>query len=429
MRFSKLYFLAASFASALRYDQRGRVDYTGYRVLRVSTPSDVVAFEEQFEELSAVSIHHHGDHYDIAVPQESIEAFEALDFQFEVLSEDLGADIAAEGELAEYPGLESEVTIQDADVGAAALPSLSWFNSYHAYADHLTFLRDLQGAFPSNSEIITAGTSFQGRAITGIHLWGSGGRGSKPAIYWHGNVHAREWVTSKVVEYLAYQIVVNYNNDTVVRTALDNYDFYILPVVNPDGFVYSQTTNRLWRKNRQTRSGTTAVGTDINRNWPYQWTGSGSSTSPSSETYRGVAAGDTPEVQGIRGLADTLSDGRGIKFYIDWHSYGQYLLLPYGYSCSARAPNHSRQQALATGYASAVRAAYGTSFTTGPTCSTLYQTNGGSNDYVQDVATAEFAWAVELRDTGSYGFQLPATQILPSGIEQWAAQKYLWQNF
>lgn len=81
---------------------------------------------------------------------------------------------------------------------AAALPSFSWFSAYHPYADHLTFLKSLQAAFPSNSELITAGTSYEGRTIQGIHLWGSGGKGSKPAIYYHGNVHAREWITSMV---------------------------------------------------------------------------------------------------------------------------------------------------------------------------------------------------------------------------------------
>lgn len=81
---------------------------------------------------------------------------------------------------------------------AAALPSFSWFSAYHPYADHLTFLKSLQAAFPSNSELITAGTSYEGRAIQGIHLWGSGGKGSKPAIYYHGNVHAREWISSMV---------------------------------------------------------------------------------------------------------------------------------------------------------------------------------------------------------------------------------------
>ncbi|KAI1394874.1 hypothetical protein F4819DRAFT_480242 [Hypoxylon fuscum] len=391
MKFLETLFLIAPLTVALRLDRRGKAVYDGYKVLRVTPASDVATFEAHVESLEAVDLtHNHGDaedaQFDIAVPPESLSAFDALNWTSQVLSDDLGADIALEGDLAEYPG-SSEL---ESDLSAAALPSLSWFSAYHAYADHLTFLKDIQSSFAKNSELITSGKSFEGRDIQGIHLWGSGGKDSKPAVIFNGNVHAREWISSKVVEYITYQLVANYGNDTTVKGFLDNYDFYILPIVNPDGFLYTQTSNRMWRKNRQTRSSTSAVGTDVNRNWPYQWEGAGSSTSPGSETYRGVAAGDTPENTGIRALGDRLADVNGIKLYIDWHSYGQYILTPYGYSCSAVAANQADQNSLSQGTASALAKLYGTAFTHGPICTTLYQANGGSNDYVTDVNKAEY---------------------------------------
>ncbi|KAI1373051.1 hypothetical protein F4677DRAFT_236123 [Hypoxylon crocopeplum] len=425
MKFLRSLLLVAPLAVALRLDRRGRVVYDGYKIFRVTAPNDAAAFEAHLESLEAIDLtHNHGHteeaHFDIAVPPESLSAFETLNFTSEVLTEDLGVDIALEGELAEYPGLD--------DLSAAALPSLSWFNAYHAYADHLTYLRDIQSSFSANSELITAGKTFEGRDIQGIHLWGSGGKDSKPAVYFNGNVHAREWISSKVVEYLTYQLVANYNNDTTVKGFLDKYDFYILPIVNPDGFLYTQTSNRLWRKNRQTRSGTSSIGTDVNRNWPYKWDGEGSSTSPGSETYRGAAAGDTPENIGIRTLSDQLAAKKGIKLYVDWHSYGQYILTPYGYSCTAAASNQAAQNTLARNTATAIARPYGTRFTAGPTCSTLYATAGGSNDYVTDVSKAQYGWAIELRDTGRNGFTLPADQILPTGIEIWEGMKYLFAN-
>ncbi|KAI0405637.1 hypothetical protein F4802DRAFT_596906 [Xylaria palmicola] len=434
MRFLRAALLLAPLAVGVQVDRRGRMTFDGYKVFRVLTGDDAADFESKLESLSAIELsrnrgHIEVQHFDIAVPPESLDAFDALNYEAQTLTEDLGADIALEGELQPFPGLETSEPGTDAKA-AAALPSFSWFSAYHPYADHLTFLKSLQAAFPSNSELITAGTSFEGRTIQGIHLWGSGGKGSKPAIYYHGNVHAREWISSMTVEYITYQLINNYSNDTAVKAVLDNYDFYILPVVNPDGFVYTQTSTRLWRKNRQTRSGTTAVGTDINRNWPAHWDGAGSSTSPGSATmYRGVAPGDTPENTGIRTFGDKLGAGKGIKLYIDWHSYGQYVLTPYGYSCSAKAPNQSKQDTLARNVGAAIAAVHGTRFTTGQTCSTLYATAGGSNDYFTDVTVAEFAWAIELRDTGTNGFTLPANQIIPTGEESWAGQKYLWANF
>ncbi|TRX91267.1 hypothetical protein FHL15_007872 [Xylaria flabelliformis] len=407
MRFLRAVCFIAPLVAGVQVDRRGREVYHGYKVFRVLTDGDTADFEAQLESLSAIELsrnrgHIDTQHFDIAVPPESLDAFHALNYEAETLTEDLGADIALEGELEPFPGLETSVSGANANAkvaAAAALPSFSWFSAYHPYADHLTFLKSLQAAFPSNSELITAGTSFEGRAIQGIHLWGSGGKASKPAIYYHGNVHAREWITSMTVEYITYQLINNYNNDTAVKAVLDNYDFYILPIVNPDGFVYTQTTTRLWRKNRQTRSGTTG------------------------------APGDTPENTGIRTYGDKLGAGKGIKLYIDWHSYGQYILTPYGYSCSAKAPNQSRQDTLAKNVGAAIAQVHGTRFTTGQTCSTLYATAGGSNDYFTDVTPAELAWAIELRDTGTNGFTLPANQIIPSGEESWAGQKYLWANF
>lgn len=75
----------------------------------------------------------------------------------------------------------------------------TWFTAYHAYADHLSWLDDVQAAFPDNSEIVNApGLTFEGRNITGIHLWGSGGKSSKPAIHYTATVHAREWIATMV---------------------------------------------------------------------------------------------------------------------------------------------------------------------------------------------------------------------------------------
>ncbi|KAI1435118.1 hypothetical protein GGR50DRAFT_346101 [Xylaria sp. CBS 124048] len=420
MRFLRTALFIAPLVVGVPVGQQTRQTYDGYKVFRVAVTPDgpAAAFDAQLQSLSAIALarnrgHVDKQHVDVAVPKESIEAFGALKDDAEVLTEDLGANIALEGELQPFPGLS--VDERDTNAGtAAALPSFSWFEAYHPYADHLTFLESLQAAFPNNSELITAGTSFEGREIQGIHLWGRGGKDSKPAIYYHGNVHAREWITSMTVEYITYQLINNYGNDTAVKSVLDNYDFHILPLVNPDGFIYSQTSDRMWRKNRQTRSGTSAVGTDINRNWPYMWDGEGSSTSPGSETYRGEGPGDTPENTGIRIYGDKLAAGNGIKLYLDWHSYGQDILL---------------SDSLAADTTAAIADVHGTKFTSGGTCATLYATAGGSNDYFTDVSPAEFAWAIELRDTGRYGFTLPADQIIPSGEESWAGQMYLWANF
>ncbi|KAI1104988.1 hypothetical protein F4804DRAFT_351505 [Jackrogersella minutella] len=397
------------------------VTYDGFKVYRVHTSSSIADLKSTLEDLPIIELNHNGGRnddatVDIAIPPEHIKTFDTLNFTTTILSADLGADIAAEGPLGAYPDLDDN-----------GVPDISWFDSYHAYEDHIRYWSDLQAAFPENSELIQTGSSFEGRPLQGIHLWGSGGKDSKPAVFFNGNVHAREWITSMVVEYLLYQIVTGYENDTTVQTSLDNYDFYVLPIVNPDGFVYSQTDNRLWRKNRQTRDNTTEVGTDINRNWSVGFGGGGSSSNPGSETFSGYQPGDAPETAALMEFAQTLAADKGIKLYIDWHSYAQVILLSYGYTCDDYPENIDRQISLAGNTSAIIAQSYNTTFDYGPGCEVLYQSSGNGRDYMTDAAGTEFGWGIELRST-SYGFVLPADQILPSAVEIWDGMKYLWAN-
>jgi murein tripeptide amidase MpaA len=99
----------------------------------------------------------------------------------------------------------------------------------------MAFLLDLQQSFTAHSELFTTGDSFEGRQIFGIHIWGSGGKGSKPAVVIHGTVHAREWITTMTTEYFAYQLLTEYSSNATVKAAVDTFDYYIIPIVNPDG--------------------------------------------------------------------------------------------------------------------------------------------------------------------------------------------------
>lgn len=82
--------------------------------------------------------------------------------------------------------------------GAGELPDLTYFESYHSFEEHGQFLVDVQASFANNSKLFAAGDSLEGRPIQGIHLYGKDGPGKHEAIIWHGNVHAREWITSMV---------------------------------------------------------------------------------------------------------------------------------------------------------------------------------------------------------------------------------------
>ncbi|ORY13616.1 hypothetical protein BCR34DRAFT_663135 [Clohesyomyces aquaticus] len=363
------------------------------------------------------------DHLDVVVAPDNVDSVAAVAVKCTIITEDVGAAFKEEGNVVAYAGdfyLSCSLSLHSSANPHFLVPSETWFTAYHPYADHLSFLTDLQSSFTGQSEIITAGSSVQGRALTGIHIWGSGGKGSKPAVLFHGTVHAREWITTMATAYMAWQLLTKYSTDASVKALVDKFDFYIMPIVNPDGFVYTQTNDRLWRKNRQTVSGSSCIGRDNNRNWPYKWEVSGgASTSPCSETYKSVAGGDVPENKGMIAQVNQLRDSRGIRLYIDFHSYGQYILWPYGYDCSARTENDAAHRSIATGAASAISAVSGTRYTIGPSCSTLYATTESSTDSTDVTGNATYSYTYELWDTGTYGFTLPVNQIQPTMRETW----------
>jgi len=308
---------------------------------------------------------------------------------------------------------------------------MSWFNSYHSYKDHLQFLDDLQRAYPNNTAIVTSGESLSGRPITGIHIFGGSGKGTKKAVIFHGTVHAREWISTMTVEYLAYQLLTGYSATGTASTdaLVDEYDFYIFPVVNPDGFLFTQSNDRLWRKNRQVSPLSDCIGRDINRNWPFQWSATGgASADPCAQDYKGTKQGDAPETAALASWMQKIKDAQGVKVYMDFHSYSQYFMAPYGYSCMKEPKNIDKLLDLASDIVDRMNAVHGTNYQSGSICTMLYQSTGTSVDYANDVLEAEYSYTLELRDQGQHGFVLPPAQILPTGEETWAGVRYMLEN-
>ncbi|KAG9084994.1 hypothetical protein FS749_004769 [Ceratobasidium sp. UAMH 11750] len=384
-------------------------------------------------------------HIDIQVSKDRLGVFHKalravdpkLDGQLVTMHDDLGVSILREAEGMNTPHVDR----------FAGLANDAWFNSYHSYADHLAFLNDLASTFPNNAKVVTSGTTYEGRTITGINIFGSSGSGTKPAVIFHGTVHAREWIATMVTEQIAYSLLSNYTTSATIKSYVDKYDFYIFPVVNPDGFVYSQTGDRLWRKNRQPPSSGTCYGRDINRRTGHS---SGAPAAPRRtpvlkttevRTLRamqskyllrpsGVAAGDSPENKGLVAFLNSKANSAaGAKLYIDFHAYGLLFMGPYGYSCTAKAADQAEHTRVEQGFAAAFKAPYGKVLKTGPICTTIYQASGSSVDYAYATSKFKYSFTPELRGSSSgNGFVLPPAEIRPSGIEVYEGIKYLLAN-
>src|SRR5690606_14934327 len=133
-----------------------------------------------------------------------------------------------------------------------------------------------------------------------LRITGPGAASNRPQSLWWGGQHAREWINIPVPIYHAEQLLTRYDTDPEIRALVDSVEFIFVPTMNPDGYEYTWTNNRLWRKNRRDHPNSSCFGVDLNRNWGFQWGGAGASTNRCNDTYRGTAPFSEPETQVMR---------------------------------------------------------------------------------------------------------------------------------
>lgn len=158
------------------------------------------------------------------------------------------------------------------------------------------------------------------------------------------------------------------------------------------------------------------MGTDPNRNWNFHWSEAGSSPQACSDSYQGPSAASEVEVQIIQSYLCGIDKLAG---YINFHAYSQLWMSPWGYTDKA-SPDEATQNALSAAAVAAIKSVHGTVYGYGPIATTIYPASGSSADYVYGVCGSKYAYGVELRDTGEFGFLLPPNQIIPSGEETYA---------
>jgi len=293
------------------------------------------------------------------------------------------------------------------------------YTKYHTYDDIIQWLQTLPQQYPDLVTLIPLGSSYQNRNLLAVKITSAKNTTVKPAIWFDGGIHAREWISTAAVVYMLGNFLSDYGNDTTVTTLINSLEIFVLPIFNPDGYSYTFTNDRMWRKTRSPNKDSTCIGTDPNRNWDYQWNGEGVSNDPCNEAYLGDSAFSEIEVKTV-GLY--IKNYGSFKAYINFHSYSQLWMSPWGYT-EDLPKDYTAQNTLSAKCAGALQAVHGTRFEYGPIATTIYPASGSSADYTYAVGGAIYSYGVELRDTGEYGFLLPANQIIPSGQETYAAVK------
>jgi murein tripeptide amidase MpaA len=303
----------------------------------------------------------------------------------------------------------------------------SWFSNYKQLADIYTYMDTQLAAHPDMVSKADFGDTIESRDMFAYTITAPDEPGNlaadRPIIIWNGGQHAREWVSPMTVTYIASRLINDAATDPEVDQLLKDIRFVIIPVLNPDGYLYSWSSERYWRKNRRDNPGS-SFGVDLNRNWNVAWSGDGASSDPFDDTYYGTAPFSEPETNALSTLAQSFGDD--LVAHIDYHTYSQLILWPLGYEVGLVTPEPDRSffQSLSGDMSDLIQSHSGAFYD--PIQSwQLYAAAGTCSDWFYAGAGVP-SFTVELRPeagAGFGGFDPPASVILPTAQENWEAAK------
>ena len=218
---------------------------------------------------------------------------------------------------------------------------------YHSYPEMAADIHAEAAAHPSIVRVFSIGDSYQGRAIWAAEVSDRVGVDEgEPEVLFDGLHHAREHLSAEESLSILHLLADHYGHTDAlgrrVTRIVNTRRVWIIFMVNPDGLEkdlaggpYGGGHYAGWRKNVQPTLHSKAIGTDINRNYGYDWgCCEGSSGDPRSDMYRGPRAWSTPEARAVRDfvLSRVVNGRQRIRTHITFHTAGQQVLWPYGHT-------------------------------------------------------------------------------------------------
>lgn len=286
---------------------------------------------------------------------------------------------------------------------------------YFTLSEIILFMDALQAQYPAlMAPKVSLGQSIEGRDIW---MWKISDNPlvdeNEPEVLVDALHHAREPMTYTAACWLAKNLVEGHGSDPEATALVDERELFIIPVVNPDGLVYNQTTDPngggFWRKNRRLNAGG-SYGVDLNRNYGYLWgfDNSGSSPNESSQTYRGTGPFSEPETTATK----TFAENRNLSAAFSMHSYSDMFFIPPSHQVGTYAPPPLNAQYDAIGQATT---ALGPGWAPGTAWELLYTVNGGTLDWWYGAlygGLQTWAFGCEIGSQAD-GFWPPTSRILP----------------
>jgi len=286
------------------------------------------------------------------------------------------------------------------------------FGPYFTWDEVKDFVSQLKSNYPDLVRVDTIGYSWQGRELLAMRITAPV-EGEKSTTLITGVHHAREPIGASIVLDVASRLCEGYGSDTLITWLLKHREVWLVPVVNPDGYAYNEVSDGYWRKNMRDNNEDGEFeedydGVDLNRNYGYMWgyDDYGSSPDPGNQIYRGPAPFSEPEVQAIRELADSIEP----LIALNYHSYGNDLLFPWGYD-EILTPEDTIFRALSEEMTKV------NGYISGTGWEILYIANGDSDDWLygeQEEKPRVFAFTPEVGEA----FWQPDTTLIVQQLEE-----------
>jgi carboxypeptidase T len=363
------------------------------------------------------------DHGEIAIgkyiineyAEHEIAKIKQAGFQYEVLIDDLKSYLREQNSknLAHIRGglvCDNTTTSIDSQWETPKNFKLGSMAGYYTYQELLDILAKMKALYPnliSDRKDVSTIKTIENRAIQWVKISDNPNQSesSEPQILYTAVHHAREPNGMSALIFYMWYLLEHYDTDPQIKYLLDNTELCFIPCVNPDGYIFNQTTDPqgggFWRKNRRD-NGDGTFGVDLNRNYGYQWgyDNTGSSIMTDSETYRGKAGFSEPETSAIKAFCEA----NHFKVALNFHTYGNLFIYPWGYSDAVADP---ALETIAKQLTRENKYTYGTgSQTVG------YTVNGDSDDWMygeKDTKSSILSFTPEA--TKGYGFWAPASEI------------------
>ncbi|TMS11876.1 carboxypeptidase O isoform X1 [Larimichthys crocea] len=307
-------------------------------------------------------------------------------------------------------------------IEAAAVERVEYdYYKYHSMPEISKWMSQMQTDYPDLVHIVDYGKTYEKRTISLLKI-GQNTGAKKKAIWMDCGIHAREWIAPAFCQYFVREILKAYKTDPKIQDMMKNMDFYVTPVLNMDGYIYSWSTDRLWRKNRSPGPAScNCSGTDLNRNFDANWGTIGVSDDCCSNIYCGTGPVSEPEAQAVTYFVGSRKED--FLCFLTIHSYGQLLLVPYGHP-NYTAPNYQELMDVGLAAADAIKKVHGKDYTVGASPDVLYPNSGSSRDWAR-MSGIPLAYTFELRDNGTFGFKLPEDQIQPTCEEAYSGALHI----